>query len=82
MKWQADGARDVYVCGDVPVGAVFTQIDARGRARWRLWLNGRDEPTEGVEADYVRAKRALENRFQHFLERAELRPTGFRRRQP
>jgi hypothetical protein len=80
VRWKAEGPKDIYLCGDIPVGAVFSQIDQRGRARWRLWLNGRDAPSEGVEADYLKAKRALENRFHAFLEKAELRPTGYRRR--
>lgn len=79
MKWLPQQDRDVYYCGDIPVGDVTVPADLAGPTAWRLWLTGSAALYEGIAGNHRKARRIVENRFNEFLITADLRPIDRRR---
>ena len=66
------GARHPLLCGSVTVGAVFPPAQETGPWAWRVWVNGKSFPSEGMAADRSRAKDAAKFAFRAFLDQAGL----------
>jgi len=64
--------RQCLLCGEIAVGAVFPPAYDTGKWMWRIWLNGRNTPSEGEAKTEDAAKSAALRAFNTFLAAANL----------
>lgn len=76
MNWLDEGYRDVLMCGNVDVGAVYPPVRRAKVWRWRIWVTATGHPASGSEQSRSGAIRQVEIRFKGFLGAAQLAPVG------
>jgi len=78
IKWQEPAfegdTRMLGFCGNACIGAVFVPGHRARYWRWRVWVTANMNPVEGAAKSCDMAREAVEDRFQRFLDLADLEP--------